>query len=330
MAIDEFPDLDALISGVRANKRRSLARAITLVESQRDDHRPLAEELITQLMPHCGGARRIGISGVPGAGKSTFIEALGLSLLERAHRVAVLAVDPTSRLSGGSILGDKTRMPRLASHEDCFIRPSPTAGTLGGVARRTREALIVCEAAGFDVVLIETVGVGQSEHAVFNLVDSFLLLTLAGAGDELQGIKRGILELVDVVCVNKADGDNVARAARAATEMLAALRLLRGADCPRVLTTSALSGAGIDEAWAALSEHHAKMRASGRLERRRREQNNQWLESLIDEGLSRALHAHPKAAKVHADMKRRVAESTINPAQAARQVLHAFLGPRDN
>jgi LAO/AO transport system kinase len=326
VAIDEYSDLDALIAGVRAGRRRSLARAITLVESQRPDHQTQAEELITRLLPHAGGARRVGISGVPGSGKSTFIEALGLELLQRGSRVAVLAVDPTSRVSGGSILGDKTRMPRLSAQEACFIRPSPTAGTLGGVARRTREALLVCEAAGFDVVLVETVGVGQSEHAVFNLVDGFLLLTLAGAGDELQGIKRGILELVDVVCVNKADGDNAARAKRAAAEMQAALRLLRGTDCPRVLTTSALTGAGIDATWEALAEHHAQLQNSGQLERRRSEQNQKWLESLIDEGLIRALHAHPGAAKVHAEASQRVARGSQNPAKAARQVLDAFLG----
>src|SRR5881628_1037098 len=218
---------EALAADVRAGDRRALAKAITLVESTRPDHEEAAQRLLGLLLPHTGGAVRVGVSGVPGVGKSTFIEALGLYLIGLGKRVAVLAVDPSSALSGGSILGDKTRMPRLAAAPDAFIRPSPSAGSLGGVTRRTREALLVCEAAGYDVVLVETVGVGQSEYAVASMVDFFLVLMLAGAGDELQGMKRGILELADAVAINKADGDNTTPAAHAAAQYRSALNLLR-------------------------------------------------------------------------------------------------------
>ncbi len=321
MVIDEYSDLDALAQGVLDKKRRSLAKAITLVESQRADHEVLAEELVARLLRHAGGARRVGVSGVPGAGKSTFLEALGLKLVDDGFSVAILAVDPSSRVSGGSILGDKTRMPRLAAKPECFIRPSPTSGTLGGVARRTREAMLLCEAAGFDVVLVETVGVGQSEHAVFGLVDSFLLLTLAGAGDELQGIKRGILELVNVVCVNKADGDNAARAQRAAVEMKSALRLLRSADCPEVIPTSALTGDGIGQAWSALEAHRRTLESSGQLAARRAKQDSEWLRILIREGLERALQDHPRAASIQAEVSAAVEAGRLSPGRAARQVL---------
>ncbi|MEZ4225736.1 MAG: methylmalonyl Co-A mutase-associated GTPase MeaB [Polyangiaceae bacterium] len=325
MVIDEFADLDELWSRILARDRRSLAKAITLVESQRDDHRRLADSLLERVALHGASAERVGISGVPGAGKSTFIETLGLRLIDQGHRVAVLAVDPSSRLSGGSILGDKTRMPRLSAAAEAFIRPSPAAGTLGGVARRTREAMLLCEAAGFDVVLVETVGVGQSEHAVYDLVDSFLLLALAGAGDELQGIKRGILELVDVVCINKADGDNEERATRACAETKAALRLLRGQDCPEVFAVSALTGAGVGDAWNALQAHHARARASGALETRRARQRGQWLDRLLEDGLRGALAAHPTAAARLATLRREVEAGKRSPSAAAREVLEAFL-----
>src|SRR3989454_5559301 len=243
---------EALAADVRAGSRRALAKAITLVESTRADHQHAAQRLLELLLPDTGHAVRVGISGVPGVGKSTFIEAFGLHLIGMGKRVAVLAVDPSSARSGGSILGDKTRMPRLSASTDAFIRPSPSAGSLGGVTRRTREALLVCEAAGYDVVLVETVGVGQSEVAVASMVDFFLVLMLAGAGDELQGIKKGILELADCLAVNKADGDNVAKAEQAAAQYRAALNLLGPGGSrwePPVLTISGLHVIGIDRVW---------------------------------------------------------------------------------
>jgi LAO/AO transport system kinase len=252
-------DASALADGVLAGDRRSLAKAITLVESSRPDHRDLAQELVERLLPRTGGASRVGITGVPGVGKSTFIEAFGLHLIDAGHRVAVLAVDPSSSISGGSILGDKTRMPRLSAAEASFIRPSPAGGALGGVASHTREAMLLCEAAGYDVVLVETVGVGQSEYVVASMVDFFLVLMLPGAGDELQGIKRGILELADALAINKADGENVPRAERARAEYLAAFHLLRsgGAWDPPVITVSAAESRGMDEVWRIVGDHRA-------------------------------------------------------------------------
>lgn len=320
------PDVAALALDVLAGKRRALAKAITLVESRRTDHQQAAEDLLRRLIKRTGRAHRVGISGVPGVGKSTFIDALGLHLLGIGCRVAVLAVDPSSRVSGGSILGDKTRMPRLSASTDAFIRPSPAAGSLGGVARHTREAMLVCEAAGFDVVIVETVGVGQSEHAVAQMVDSFLLLALAGAGDELQGIKRGILELVDVLCVNKADGDNVRRAESAAREHESAFRLLRSHDDhpPRVLTASAAEERGIAEVWAALAEHRAELASSGRLAQRRREQQREWLDALIREGLERALDADARTLSVRAQVESAVDSDEISAPEGARRVLAEF------
>lgn len=326
MTVMAPPDVAALALDVLAGKRRALAKAITLVESRRADHQQAAEELLRRLITHTGRAHRVGISGVPGVGKSTFIDALGLHLLGLGCRVAVLAVDPSSRVSGGSILGDKTRMPRLSASADAFIRPSPAAGSLGGVARHTREAMLVCEAAGFDVVIVETVGVGQSEHTVAQMVDSFLLLALAGAGDELQGIKRGILELVDVLCVNKADGDNVPRAERAAREHESAFRLLRSQDDhpPRVLTASAAEERGIAEVWAALSEHRSELASSGRLAQRRREQQREWLDALIREGLERALDADARTLSVRAQVEVAVDADEITAPEGARRVLAEF------
>ncbi len=328
MTVDALPDVDALSAQVRAGKARALARAITLVESRRPDHEEAAERLLSILLPSTGTARRVGVSGVPGVGKSTFIEALGLYLLGLGKRVAVLAVDPSSHVSGGSILGDKTRMARLSASPDAFIRPSPAAGALGGVARHTREALLLCEAAGFDVVLVETVGVGQSEHAVAGMVDSFLLLALAGAGDELQGIKRGILELVDVLCVNKADGDNLNRAERAAREHQSAFRLLRGhagGFPPPVLTASAVEERGIGEVWAALEQHRAHLEQTGTLVSKRQGQARQWLGQLIDEGLKSALEADAVAHAAQHEVELRVVRCEMTPTEGARRVLSAFL-----
>src|SRR5439155_1645655 len=278
---------EALAADVRAGSRRALAKAITLVESTRADHQRAAQRLLELLLPGTGRAARVGVSGVPGVGKSTFIEAFGLHLIGLGKKVAVLAIDPSSALSGGSILGDKTRMPRLAAAPEAFIRPSPSAGSLGGVTRRTREALLVCEAAGYDAVLVETVGVGQSEFAVASMVDFFLVLMLAGAGDELQGIKKGILELADALAINKADGENVRPAEQAAAQYRSALRLFRhtspGWD-PPVVTVSALERRGMDEVWSIIEDHRTRLGASGELERKRREQQRSWFWTMVDDG----------------------------------------------
>ncbi|MCP4804847.1 MAG: methylmalonyl Co-A mutase-associated GTPase MeaB [Proteobacteria bacterium] len=283
---------DALLAG----KRGALARAITLVESKRADHREQASALLEELMPHTGDAIRVGVTGVPGVGKSTFIEALGLKLVEAGHRVAVLAVDPTSVRSGGSILGDKTRMELLSRDPRAFIRPSPSGGTLGGVAARTRETMLLCEAAGYDVVLVETVGVGQSELAVSGMTDTFLVLMLAGAGDELQGIKRGLMEVADALVVHKADGDNVVNAGRAAASYRHALHLLHaGTDWePPVSTASSITGEGIDEAWQVVLSH----RDAVDLAEKRRTQARSWLWSMVDEGLRRRVRARPDAQAI--------------------------------
>ncbi len=280
-------------------------------------------------MPRTGQAARVGITGPPGVGKSTFIECLGLRLIEGGHRVAVLAVDPTSPLSGGSILGDKTRMERLAREEAAFIRPTPSGGTPGGVAHRTREALLVCEAAGFDVVLVETVGVGQSEIAVRSMVDFFLVLLQPGAGDALQGIKRGVLELADALVVNKADGDQKSLAERTRAEHAQALQLLRppsAAWTPPVLAVSARTGEGIDAVWEAVRAQREALTASGELQARRRAQARDWLWSLVREDLERALRAHPAVAAQIAELEREVEEQKTTPAAAARRVLAAFTG----
>ena len=314
----------ALAAGVRAGDRRALAKAITLVESSRPDHQDAAQRLLELLLPDTGRAARIGVSGVPGVGKSTFIEAFGLHLLARGLRVAVLAVDPSSARSGGSILGDKTRMSRLSVALEAFIRPSPAAGSLGGVARRTREAMLVCEAAGYDVILVETVGVGQSEYAVASMVDFFLVLMLAGAGDELQGMKKGILELADALAINKADGDNVARAQRAAGELQNALRLFR----PRsphwetpVLQVSALEERGMDAVWDTVQRHRTALDASGELAERRRQQQRDWLWSMLNEGLQRHFLARPDVAAALPDIERGVLAATMTPTEGARRLL---------
>ncbi|GAB3193887.1 methylmalonyl Co-A mutase-associated GTPase MeaB [Geodermatophilus arenarius] len=325
------PDVPALVEGVLGGDRRSLARAITLVESRRADHRERAQELLVELLPHAGDARRVGISGVPGVGKSTFIDQLGVDLTAAGHRVAVLAVDPSSARSGGSILGDKTRMARLAVDRNAFIRPAPTAGTLGGVAQATRESMVVVEAAGYDVVLVETVGVGQSEVTVAEMVDSFLFLTLARTGDQLQGIKRGILELADVIAVNKADGPAAADARKAARELAGAIRMLRGHsewDVP-VLTCAGLTGEGLAEVWAKLVEHQDRARASGAFDERRRAQQVRWTWQLVRDGLEHRLRAHPAVRSSAPELEKAVLAGELTPALAARQILETFLGTPD-
>jgi GTPase len=322
-------DVPALAEGVLAGHRRALARAITLVESRRADHRQAAQELLVQLLPHAGAARRVGISGVPGVGKSTFIDTLGVTLTGAGSKVAVLAVDPSSARSGGSILGDKTRMSRLAADERAFIRPSPTAGTLGGVAQATRESMVVVEAAGYDVVLVETVGVGQSEVTVAEMVDSFLFLTLARTGDQLQGIKRGILEIADVIAVNKADGPGEMDARRAARELAGAIRMLRGHspdgwDVP-VLTCAGLTGAALPEVWAQVVAHGDRMRASGEFDARRRAQQVRWTWGMVRDGLEHRLRAHPAVRALAPDLETAVLAGELTPALAAHQLLDAFL-----
>jgi GTPase len=321
-------DVPALVEGVLAGDRRAVARAITLVESHRTDHRERAQELLVELLPHAGAARRVGISGVPGVGKSTFIDQLGVTLTAAGSRVAVLAVDPSSARSGGSILGDKTRMARLSVDPDAFIRPSPTSGTLGGVAQATRESMVVVEAAGYDVVLVETVGVGQSEITVAEMVDSFLFLTLARTGDQLQGIKRGILEIADVIAVNKADGPGAPDARKAARELAGAIRMLRGHgedwQVP-VLTCAGLTGEGLDEVWAKLVEHQDRRRASGAFEEQRRSQQVRWTRQLVRDGLEHRLRAHPGVRAAAPELEKAVLAGELTPALAAQQLLETFL-----
>ncbi|WP_029008578.1 methylmalonyl Co-A mutase-associated GTPase MeaB [Azospirillum halopraeferens] len=321
-------DPAALAAAVRRGERRALARAITLIESTRPDHRVRADALLTALLPHTGNSVRIGISGVPGVGKSTFIEAFGLHVIGRGHKVAVLAVDPTSQRTGGSILGDKTRMVDLSRDDGAFIRPSPAGATLGGVARRTREAMLICEAAGFDVVIVETVGVGQSETAVADMVDLFLLLLLPAGGDELQGIKKGIVELADLVVVNKADGDLAATARHTVADYRHALTLLRHEADWRVpvLSCSAITRAGIDAVWETVGEHRAAMVAAGRRSARRAEQARAWLWSEIRESLVESLRRHPDVRAALPDLEARVTAGTLVPAAAARTLLERFLG----
>lgn len=314
----------AYVDGVRAGDRAILARAITLIESEQPSHAELAQEVLEALLPDTGGAHRVGISGVPGAGKSTFIDALGTMLTSRGHRVAVLAVDPTSSVSGGSILGDKTRMSSLSIDPKAFIRPSPTSGTLGGVARKTRETILLCEAAGFDVVLVETVGVGQSETIVAGMVDFFVVLLIAGAGDELQGIKRGILEVADLLAINKADGDNRARAMQAQASYQSALRLMRGEKVPPVVTCSALEKTGLSELWALVVQSRSDLEASGAFEQRRQSQQVQWMWDMVENGLRRALRGDPELSVLIAQLEDDVGNGRATPSSAAMRVLRRF------
>jgi LAO/AO transport system kinase len=312
---------------VRAGDRRLLAKTITLLESRRPDRAAVGQAVLEELMPGTGGAVRLGITGTPGVGKSTFIEALGLHLIDRGQKVAVLAVDPSSPKSGGSILGDKTRMERLAQQEAAFIRPSPSGGSLGGVAHRTRETLLLCEAAGFDVVLVETVGVGQSEVAVASMVDCFSVLLQPGAGDELQGMKKGVLELADLLVVNKADGEQLEAARRARTAYRHAIALLRPTSPswrPPVLLASAATGEGIDAFWDAVLAHRDALVGAGELESRRGAQARAWLWSLVDESLRREFRAHPRVAAALARIEAEIADRKTSPGAAARELLDLF------
>lgn len=315
-------------TGVRAADVAILARALTLIESCHPRHQQIAESVLTGLLPHTGRSIRVGITGVPGVGKSTFIDALGLHLVRAGLRVAVLAVDPSSGISGGSILGDKTRMPHLAAEPAAYIRPSPSAGSLGGVARKTRESMLVCEAAGYQVILIETLGVGQSETAVFDMTDCFLSLMLPGAGDDLQGIKRGLLELVDVIAVNKADGSTRSAAELAAQQYRLALGSLAGqhGEPPAVLTCSALFQHGIETVWEAVQRRHTRLAASGQLTERRQRQNLRWLWTLVDDQMRGALHSHPAVRKIRDEIEREVLSGATPPTAAARRLLQAFTG----
>jgi LAO/AO transport system kinase len=317
--------------GILGGDRTVLARAVTLIESAREADRDVAEQIVEDCLPHCANSIRVGITGVPGAGKSSLIEALGGFLIaEKKEKVAVLAIDPSSRISGGSILGDKTRMPTLAASEMAFIRPSPSRGMAGGVAQRTREAMLLCEAAGYRNILVETIGVGQSETAVHEMVDFFLLITLAGAGDELQGIKRGVMELADLVAVNKADGTNVDAAERARAEAQNALHFFPASGSgwtPRAVTCSALTGAGISELWALVLEYTELTRGNGWLAASRREQQRRWMQEMIDQALRQRFDAHPAVRGQIAALERDVAEGRTTPFRAARTLLRAYSYP---
>jgi LAO/AO transport system kinase len=318
------PAIDQLQDGVVAGDRAILSRAITLAESRRRSDQELAQDLLIRIASRTGNAIRLGLTGVPGAGKSTMIETLGLWLLERGHRVAVLVIDPSSSRSGGSILGDKTRMPRLSLAEHAYIRPSPSSGVLGGVAWRTREAMLLCEAAGFDVVIVESVGVGQSEAELAQIVDTFCLLLVPGAGDELQGIKRGVVELTDLIVVNKAEGDRVTAAKRAAGDYRHALRMLppstAGWKTP-VLTFSAREGTGLDQVWQAISEHRALLQSDGQLAERRDRQQHRWLSALLDETILNEVHSRPGFADDLAAAQQSVSDGRATVPQAVRRLL---------
>jgi len=322
MASRNMPPSD-LVHGIRAGDRATLARAITLIESKRTDHRKTAHHLVQELLPLTGKAVRLGITGAPGAGKSMTIDALGTYLTGEGHKVAVLAVDPSSTRTGGSILGDKTRMARLASDANAFVRPSPSSGTLGGVAAKTRETMLVCEAAGYDVVMVETVGIGQSETAVADMTDFFLVLMLPGAGDELQGLKKGIVELADMIAVNKADGDNIERAKVAAAEYRAALNILTPQSAtwsPPVVTYSALTGNGIAELWGQVLVHRDKMTASGELSARRREQQVKWMWSMLEERLTARLRNDASVRARLRQAEAAVAAGKLAPTLAVEEI----------
>jgi LAO/AO transport system kinase len=323
----ELPDIEQLARGVGAGDRAVLARAITLIESKRADHHKAARALVQELLPHTGRAMRVGITGAPGVGKSTTIDVLGTWLTDRGHRVAVLAVDPSSARTGGSILADKTRMARLAVDDNAFIRPSPAAGTLGGVAAKTRESMLACEAAGFDVILVETVGIGQSETAVADLTDFFLALMLPGAGDELQGLKKGLVELADMIAVNKADGDNLARAKGAAADYRAALHILTPRSpnwTPPVMTYSALTGNGIAELWAQVTAHRDKLTATGELAARRRAQQVKWMWTMLDEFWRARITSEAKLRAKLPRIEAAVAAGELSPASAVDELVAAL------
>ncbi len=313
-----------LSAGVKNGDRAVLARAITLVESQKIEHQTLAKHLLQLLLPKTGNAIRLGITGVPGVGKSTTIDQLGLNLIELGHKVAVLAVDPTSKRTGGSILGDKTRMTRLASAREAFIRPSPTAGTLGGVTRKTRETMVLCEAAGFDVVIVETVGVGQSEVAVSDMVDFFLVLLLAGGGDDLQGIKKGIIEIADMIAINKADGDNVTRAERAASEYQSALSIFTPKDAtwfPPVITISGQDNRRLDSLWGHINTHREKLTRTGEFETRRQQQAVAWMQDMLSDHLMARVKNNPRIAERLPEIETQVRTGTLLPTLAVDEIL---------
>ncbi len=317
-------DPDYYIQGVCSGDRKVLAKTITLIESSLAAHQALMSSVIDRLLPFTGKAIRLGVTGVPGVGKSTFIESLGMHLVGEDLRVAILAVDPSSARSGGSILGDKTRMEKLSVHENAFIRPSPSGGTLGGVSRKTREAMLVCEAAGFDVIIVETVGVGQSELTVASMVDFFLVLILAGAGDELQGIKRGILELADAIVITKADGDNIEKAHQAKNAYENAMHLLSSSTplwTPPVLTCSALEMTGVDEIWETVKKYRKQLSASGALEQKRQGQARQWMQHLLEEGLKDWFYQMPEVKTMLSRMKWAVEKGEISPTAAVKKLL---------
>src|SRR6478736_2023692 len=326
MALRTLPPAD-LARGIRTGNRATLARAITLIESKRADHRKIAHLLVQELLPHTGSAVRLGITGAPGAGKSTTIDVLGTYLTGKGHKVAVLAVDPSSSRTGGSILGDKTRMAQLAMDANAFVRPSPSSGTLGGVAAKTRETMLVCEAAGYDVIMVETVGIGQSETAVADMTDFFLVLMLPGAGDELQGIKKGVVELADMIAVNKADGDNMARARRAAADYRAALTILQPASAtwsPPVITYSALTGDGVADLWGAVLNHRERMTKAGEFASRRREQQVKWMWAMLEDRVFARLRSDPSLKAKLPRLEAAVAEGRMSPAVAVDEIAAAL------
>ncbi len=314
------------VAGVLAGDRTILARAVTLIESTNNAHREQAQQVLAELLPHTGGARRLGITGVPGVGKSTFIESFGLNLTEAGHRLAVLAVDPSSERTGGSILGDKTRMQHLSANPLAFIRPSPSSGMLGGVNQVTRETMLLCEAAGCDVIIIETVGVGQSETAVASMVDFFLVLMLPGAGDDLQGIKRGLMEVADMIVVNKADTGNEQRALAARTDYSHAIRMLSAQDQwqPPVLTCSALHNTGLDEIWQQIERHRNLMQNSGAFDERRRRQLLHWFDSTLEQHLLRRFYQHPQIADHWQALRQQVSDGTTTPSAASDELVQLF------
>jgi LAO/AO transport system kinase len=323
---EKSPTTD-IAAAIRAGDRATLARAITLIESTRPDHQQQARQLVQELLPFTGKAMRVGITGAPGVGKSTTIDTLGTMLTGKGHKVAVLAVDPSSSRTGGSILGDKTRMAKLSADPNAFIRPSPAAGTLGGVAAKTRETMLLCEAAGFDVVLVETVGIGQSETAVSDMTDFFLALMLPGAGDELQGIKKGVVELADMIAVNKADGDNIVRARAAATEYRAALHILTARSpnwLPPVITYSGLTGDGVEQLWATIVDHRSRLTKSGELDARRHEQQVQWMWAMFDDRLRETIRADRALSARLPEIEKAVAAGTLSPALAVDEISRAL------
>jgi len=320
-------DSEALASAIRAGDRAALGRAITLVESSKPDHRESAQALLTRLSDRAGGAIRVGVSGPPGVGKSTFIEALGKHLTSQGQKLAVLAVDPSSSRTQGSILGDKTRMAELAGDPNAFIRPSPSSGALGGAGRKTREAILVCEGAGFDIVIVETVGVGQSETLVADMTDSFVALMLPGAGDELQGVKKGIIEIADILVVNKADGSNADRARRAANDLKAAIHILESGDSPwttPVLTCSALERSGVADVWETVTRHQATMREAGLFDARRRDQRLAWLEAMLGERVMDSFHSDKAVRQALERIKPEVADGVLPAGKAADELLETW------